>query len=290
MWLSLYGNSAQNAHQCKETSEKETCLQDVKTVENYMWIRKLLTLNFLHRCSVKRWNEKKNWKKLQNIHETFLIYFERENFEFSSCSSDYSLWADVASYLTAHTKRESSEQWMVNKPWERRHICHTSHRINEGIYFYWVIFFSILQGKVEKKGCHGYCRRLSLFFPLSILPSSLRLYFPLGSEQTIAVISTHIVWQVGLFKITQWAEVIVLMWCSRGAIRSLNAVGTVQPLCALHLLQSNQDWIVFEVLAVLVGVEGLTPAGNQEYIIFPSISAVCTQTDFVSCLLRQNFT
>lgn len=35
----------------------------------------------------------------------------------------------------------------------------------------------------------------------------------------------------------------------------------------LGLLQPNQEEIVFEVQAVLVGVKGLIPAVNQEYIL-----------------------
>lgn len=129
-------------------------------------------------------------------------------------------------------KKKLKKVAMDNKPWERRPICHTSHRIKEGIYCYWVIFYFYFAGKRRgKECCHGYCHRLSSLFSFSILPSSLRLDFPPRSEQTIAVISTHAVWQVGLFKMTRWAEVIVLMWCSRGAVRSLNAVGAVQPLC-----------------------------------------------------------
>lgn len=53
---------------------------------------------------------------------------------FSACSSYYSLRADDAlvSYLNTHTKRESSEQQMDNKPRDPL-VC---HKINEDIYFY----------------------------------------------------------------------------------------------------------------------------------------------------------
>lgn len=69
-------------------------------------------------------------------------------------------WADAGyldSYLCTHTKGNPQSSKWATSPCERRPICQTSHRINEGISFYWffllcyfILFYFFLAGDEGK--------------------------------------------------------------------------------------------------------------------------------------------
>lgn len=178
----------------------------------------------MHSCSTRTWNGKVE-KPSRNL--SYLIW------RVHLLNSDHAVLIAGAgyldSYLSTHTKGNPQSSKWTTSPASADPSAILPTEIMKAFlltdFSFFVVFLLLLQ-EMRGKCCHGYCHHLSSLIPLI---HTLHLHLPPRLEQTIAVISTHAVWQVGFFEMTQWAEVIVLMQCSRGAIRSL--IHCAAPLC-----------------------------------------------------------
>lgn len=163
---------------------------------------------------------------------------------------------------------------MDNRPWKHTNVWHTSCSINESTFLLWK----------TKKNKTVLPWLLTAFFlsspftfssPLTISPS---LSSPVASDSSImhsCSLTGRAFWN---YAGSCEAETITLMRCSRGAIMSLNKTGTARHLCALFLLQPNQEQIVFEGLviktpAVQLRLRVWLPSGLMNTFTSPSMSA-----------------
>lgn len=210
------------------------------------------------------------WTK-QQTRQSFFFFSN----SLSVRSSYYSLWADDAnyllSYLSAHTKgNPQSSKWTTGP--ESTQTSGTLPVALMNPHFY-------SEKKQKKQCCHGYWQLLSSPFsfssPLTISPS---LSTPVASDSSImhsCSLTGTAFWN---YAGSCEAETIALMRCSRGAIMSLNKTGTARHLCALFLLQPNQEQIVFEGLviktpAVQLRLRVWLPLGLMNTFTSPSMSA-----------------